>query len=189
MSKKNPKKKSHKILWTLIIVFALFIGFGISGNNSSETQEDKVTKSSSSKKSSSTSNKKSKEKVKTEKINTAIAKRLSENQSYAQQGSSTSFEYSKYLNKVVYDKDDGLTVYVTEPFLYLNNYNKTQVANSAQTMALSVLLEEEVIDNDEYREGLFTVVNLDNTQLGTTRILDKNEFKWNKNSNPNTYQG
>ena len=141
--------------------------------NKSSIKKDESIKNNSSNKTTSKKNKG---------INKALAKRLKEDQSFADQGNDE-FAYAKYAYKVTADKNNNVNIYVTGDFLQLSNSQKNNVGSKLQTMANSVLYEEGKINDDEYREKPITEFFLNNkVSLGTSQIFDHSKFHWNKNN-------
>lgn len=119
--------------------------------------------------------------VNTKKVNKALATRLKEDQRFADQGSDD-FAFSKYAYKFKVNKDKSLDIYVTGDFKQLSNSEKNEVAHKLQSSASSVLYEENVINDSEYREKPITEFYLNkDVSLGVSKVFNHSEFHWNKN--------
>ena len=82
------------------------------------------------------------------------------------------FAWAVFVEKVeIVEDGTQLNVYVTPEFTSLNDESKSKIISSAQNMA-SVYTDN--------AEKLFTVVYQGNKQIGSSTILDKSEFKFDK---------
>jgi len=188
-SKFVEKKPFYKRIWFWIIVILIlaFIGANSSTSESkqniSNNSSKKVTSSSSSRKVSKPSGKNSSSEQKSKKvaINEKLEARLKEDQDFADQGN-TSFSFSKYAYKITANKNNELSIYVTGNFLQLSESQKNEIGKKLQSMANSVLYEENKIDDDEYKEKTITTFYLNkNVSVGVSQVFDHSKFHWNKN--------
>lgn len=188
-NKQNKPFYKKVWFWIVVVILLLFVGAG-SSESDSKNNSHKSSRSSSafSSKKTDTSSKEAKEKAKLKNVNKALAKRLAENQQFAENGSD-SFAYAQYLYKVTAQDKNEISVYVRGDFLSLSKAQKDTVAHSAQSMAQSVLYEEGFVDEEEVRKRPTTTFYLnENTSIGITKVFDQSEFKWNDSAYSNYYK-
>ena len=144
---------------------------------SDSSKLSKASKKSVSSKQSSKANKKATS-SKQSSVNEDIAKTLSEEKNYAQQGKSD-FEFANYINSIKYTGNADITVYVTDDFANLPNSTKTDYLNEVQSMVQMPLLDHNKITNDDCREGVFITVNLGSNSIGHSKVTAHKEYKFN----------
>lgn len=122
-------------------------------------------------------------------VNTDIAAHLAEDQGFAtgsldkdgnptENGTpNTEFNWSLFISKVEYN-EDGIDVYVNENFLALNKSDRKEVINTTQNAAAAYIGPSEDWEAEEYRNGLFATIKSGTEIIGSSRVLDLKDYKW-----------
>lgn len=185
-SRKNKDWSSFKkegIIFVVCFILAGLFADTSSSDTSADSEESSKTEQVSKSKKASDSSKSSKASKKSvsskqSSVNEDIAKTLSEEKNYAQQGKSD-FEFANYINSIKYTGNADITVYVTDDFANLPNSTKTDYLNEVQSMVQMPLLDHNKITNDDCREGVFITVNLGSNSIGHSKVTAHKEYKFN----------
>lgn len=122
-------------------------------------------------------------------VNKDIAAHLAEDQGFAtgsldkdgnptENGNpNTEFNWALFISKVEYN-EDGLDIYVNENFLSLNKADRKEVINTAQSAAAAYIGPSEDWQAEEYRNGLFSTIKSETEIIGSSRVLDVKDYKW-----------
>lgn len=127
---------------------------------------------------------------KVKKINKSIAFSLKEDRGWAEgkldeNGHPTdngtpneNFDYSKYIQKAKYTKDDQGVIYVNSNFFALNKKTRKKFMNTTQNVILSSVADYKKVKNQTYIDSIYVQVKYGNDHIGRAKILDHHEFKW-----------
>lgn len=179
-SRKKPKKPFYQRVWFMILVafIALIVFTAIfspkdTSNKKSDNKTEQTTKSYS-------------------KVNKSISSKLKEDKGFADgtldengrptnDGTpNTAFAWSKYVVKIKQVDSNRIDVHVTTEFGNLSNSNKSEVALKSQNVAMQGMAKHKKLSNDDYQEGIYTVVYRDGDNTGRSKMSNFKEFKWNK---------
>lgn len=107
-------------------------------------------------------------------INTAIATDLSERKSSADPEA----VWSQLIEKIEYDSDGQLSVYVNGDFLNASDTEKNSTIKKAQNVATTEIGPVKNWDSSDSQEGIMTTVYNGQNIVGQSKMLNHKEFKW-----------
>lgn len=171
----------------LVLTIGLLLsgcGTGSTSEKSSHKSSSKVTASTTSKRSnstSSTSTQSTNPKLSTKQqtaYNDTMSHALAQDQKEAKQGKKM-YQWSKYVQSISYDIDNGYIVKVGTNFQQLNTASKTSVANHAQSFAQSQLI---MIGKNikATSPAPYLVFKSDSTTIGHSKKSVPTEFDFTK---------
>ncbi|MFD1417928.1 hypothetical protein [Companilactobacillus keshanensis] len=179
--KRKSPKPFYKRIWfiILIVIIALFIIISLfkqEDNNQTKSSESKTEKT-----------------IKNySKVNKSIASKLKMDKGFAngtldENGKPTdngtpnnAFAWSNGVVKIKMVDEDRINVHVVTEFKDLPAANKSEVALKAQNIALIGLAKQKKVKQKTYKQGIYTVIFCDGENVGSSKMSNYKEFKWNK---------
>jgi len=129
---------------------------------------------------------------KTGKINLDISNHLSKNQeaifdkfnSETKVSSKKLFKsktyWSAFIKKINYLKNDQLEIYVTSEFKTLSEKDRQEIITRARITSLTCVGKVKGLTQNDYLEGLSSLIFCEGDYLGKTEYLNNSEITWNK---------
>lgn len=127
--------------------------------------------------------------VKLDEINADIAEYMEERRGFAlgkldSNGEPTEngepnpdFAYALFIHELTYD-GSSLEMQTDAGFMTLTDEERNLVARRAQSIAGNVIGPHEDWDHTNYQRGLFLTISNGDNVLGSSKVLDKTEYKW-----------
>lgn len=111
-------------------------------------------------------------------VNKDLATQLKQDQSYAE-NNPDNFGYSQYIEKIKYEGNTDINVYVNGGFKDLNDDEKTDVLNQVQGIAKMVLLNDNKISDSDAADGLVVEAFNGKNSVAVSAVFNHKAYHFN----------
>ncbi|KRO00858.1 hypothetical protein [Companilactobacillus kimchiensis] len=88
--------------------------------------------------------------------------------------------WSKFIKKINYLKNNQIEIYVTSEFKSLNRKLREKIIIKAQLFSLKTVYEIKKFNQEKFLEGFATAIFCEGVYLGKTEYLNNSNIIWNK---------
>jgi len=88
--------------------------------------------------------------------------------------------WSAFIKKINYLKNDQLEIYVTSEFRTLPEKDRQEIITRARVISLTCVDKFKGLTQNDYLEGLSSLIFCDGDYLGKTEYLNNSDIIWNK---------